>query len=164
MKKECSPTLLIVRKETAKLVRRDLEQLAQQPEQLALWLERNYPFWVNYLIETPSENSDDPFFQKARETARQWMETKTAIARNHSPQALRAKSVADAVFEAVSLLFPRRIRDEELGDGAEGIHRLMCLGRPAWQIYVKLASTIFWIMINALREVTSAGFGKLRLK
>jgi hypothetical protein len=60
-------------------------------------------------------------------------------------------------FGTIEALVPRRLRNEELGDGLEFIRDL---DRPRWQRYLKISSTLFWVAINAVREVVSSALGQ----
>ncbi len=51
----------------------------------------------------------------------------------------------------VELLVPRRIANEELGDAMEVIVRLVKQRRPSWQVCLKVATTVCWVVFNALR-------------
>jgi hypothetical protein len=51
----------------------------------------------------------------------------------------------------IELLVPKRIADEELGDAAEALLRLIEQRRPRWQVYLKVVTTIFWVLLNAFR-------------
>lgn len=67
--------------------------------------------------------------------------------------------VATWTFNLIEVLVPRRIRQEEIGDTLE----LIVLRRlQGWRLYVKLATTTFWVFINSLREVSSGLLGKKR--
>ena len=72
----------------------------------------------------------------------------------------RAAARVAIVFDFIELLVPKRLADEEIGDALERIARLAREGRPKWQIYVKGASAVFFVLLNWLREVTSSLLGK----
>jgi len=72
----------------------------------------------------------------------------------------RAAARVATVFDLIELLVPRRIADEEIGDALELIGRLAAEGRPRWQIYLKAASATFFVLLNAVREVSSSLLGK----
>ena len=55
----------------------------------------------------------------------------------------RSQEAAVRILEVLSLLVPRRISGEEIGDAMEVITRLAAYGRPAWQIYLHVVSTTF---------------------
>lgn len=103
--------------------------------------------------------------QLHREKARFTRSMRTDCAR--SPETPRCEGSPSStqkrafwLLEAISLLVPRRISDEEIGDALELVGQLSQDKRPAWQIYLKVASTIFWVGLSAIREVTSSLMGK----
>jgi hypothetical protein len=59
-------------------------------------------------------------------------------------------------FDTVSLFVPSKIAVEDLGDAIEDSYRRICRGQPSWRIYCKMASTLFWVTINSIREVVGA--------
>lgn len=72
---------------------------------------------------------------------------------------LRAKSPASAPVVLAELLFrlvqyrlPKRISDEEIGDALELIARFVAEGRPRRFIYLKIATTIFWVLVHTVRD------------
>jgi len=62
-------------------------------------------------------------------------------------------------FRCLELLLPRRLREEDLGDGLEDLARLRRSGAPHWQIRLKIASTVFWVLLAALHEVSTTVWG-----
>lgn len=76
-------------------------------------------------------------------------------------RALRAASRATRVLDWLDGLLPRRITGEDLGDAIELISAQQALGRRCglW-FYLKMLSTIFWLIVNAVREVSAAAQGK----
>ena len=74
----------------------------------------------------------------------------------------RALQDAGRVFSALELVLPKRIVAEEVGDALEVVGRLHQEGSSAWKMYLKLASTVFWISINAVREVSGGILGRKR--
>src|SRR5215203_4624658 len=62
---------------------------------------------------------------------------------------------ADAVLKFLGLFLPSRIMKEDAGDTREAIGYLLKENSPAWMIYTRLASGVFWILIATLREVLS---------
>ena len=68
------------------------------------------------------------------------------------------------ILEFVTLLVPRRIAEEEIGGALEQIHYLSSLGRPRWQLWLKVVTTLFWVCLNSLREITSAVRGRASAK
>jgi len=61
------------------------------------------------------------------------------------------------VLGFVEGMIPKRIAKEELGDAEE---YMRAPGRTRLQIYLKLVSTVFFVGLNALREVLSSLRGK----
>ena len=61
----------------------------------------------------------------------------------------------------LDLLVPKRLSSSEIGDAVESIYTMArdpsC---PRWRMYLKVTTTWFWVVINALREVRSAWGGK----
>jgi hypothetical protein len=72
----------------------------------------------------------------------------------------RAAARVTRVFNFIELLVPRRLADEEIGDAMELIDRLALAGCPRWQIYLKAASAVLFVLLNAVREVSSSVLGK----
>ena len=68
-----------------------------------------------------------------------------------------APRISNRVFAVVSLLVPKRLAHEELGDAEEYIRRSE---RRAWEVYVKTVSAVFWVLVNSLGEITSVLWGK----
>jgi hypothetical protein len=64
---------------------------------------------------------------------------------------------ATRVFSIVEAGLPTRLRNEEIGDALEYIN---AFGRSPLAIYTKLLSTLFWLGVNALRELASAALGR----
>lgn len=63
-------------------------------------------------------------------------------------------------LELMELVLPKRLAMEDLGDAMEQIARLVQRREPIWKIYLKTASTMFWLAVKALREIISALPGK----
>lgn len=74
----------------------------------------------------------------------------------------RAAVRAEAIFDFIALLIPKRLRNEELGDASEVIEARIRAGHPSWKIYTKVASTIFWIAVNSCRELAGAVLGRAK--
>lgn len=68
------------------------------------------------------------------------------------------------VLDSLSLLVPRRLAEEEIGDALERVRNLVRLGRPRWHVWLKVATTVFWVCLNSLREITSAVRGRASAK
>lgn len=58
---------------------------------------------------------------------------------------------ATRALNIIERLVDKRIADEEIGDAAEGILRMVEQGRPPRHIYLKVVTTIFWVLVHALR-------------
>ncbi|WP_437329999.1 hypothetical protein [Sorangium sp. So ce381] len=69
----------------------------------------------------------------------------------HAIAAQRAMLHVNWVFGFVTLFVPKRLVDEEIGDALELMAKHFRYSRLLWPIYVKLASTVFWMAINAIR-------------
>ncbi len=65
-----------------------------------------------------------------------------------------------SVFSFFSIIAPKAIYEEEVGDAEEVINRMIEIGKPEFRIWFKVVSTIFWVFINGLRHITSAVLGK----
>ncbi len=65
--------------------------------------------------------------------------------------------VAESVFAWLEGLVPKGMSSREIGDAIEVITMRRLMG---WSLYRKLASTIFWVAVNAVREVCSAMAGR----
>lgn len=63
-------------------------------------------------------------------------------------------------LELMELVLPKRLAMEDLGDAMEQIARLVQRREPTWKVYLKTASTMFWLAVKALREIISALPGK----
>jgi hypothetical protein len=71
-------------------------------------------------------------------------------------RALHSQAQVAAVFDFVALIVPRRLRAEDVGDALEEIERLRLLGAPRWHIALKTTSSVFWILVSAVREIGTA--------
>jgi len=80
--------------------------------------------------------------------------------RNAERRAYRACRSAHAVFQLVQLGVPKRLSREEIGDALEVIHQLVQVHASAWKIYLKIATTVGWLALNVIREVSSALLGR----
>jgi hypothetical protein len=69
---------------------------------------------------------------------------------------------AERWLSLIELLVPRRLRQEEIGDAREIIRRLAAEGHPGWQrcVTVKVISTSFWVLVNAVRDLAAGIFGQ----
>ncbi|HVF58250.1 MAG TPA: hypothetical protein VNJ70_00315 [Thermoanaerobaculia bacterium] len=68
------------------------------------------------------------------------------------------------IVDALSLFVPPRLAEEEIGDAIERVRDLVRLGRPRWHVWLKVATTVFWVCLNSLREITSAVRGRASAK
>jgi hypothetical protein len=66
---------------------------------------------------------------------------------------------ASSFLSWVEILLPPRLRREDVGDALELIARRRLHGV---KLYTKLLTTAFWLLTNALREVSSSLLGKKR--
>jgi transcriptional regulator with XRE-family HTH domain len=64
---------------------------------------------------------------------------------------------ARAVFDLLEAVLPKRLAREELGDALEYIARLP---RGGWRVWTKIASTVIWTSVNAIRELASVPWGR----
>ena len=80
--------------------------------------------------------------------------------RNDACAYLAALDKVQKGFSIIELLVPKRLADEQIGDALEVIHRLARAGRPKWQIYLKAASAMFFVLLNTIREVSSSLLGQ----
>jgi hypothetical protein len=62
-------------------------------------------------------------------------------------------------FVLAALVLPGRLCKEDLGDALEVVARLRDHDAPAWQVRLKIISTLFWLVINTARELTSVVHG-----
>lgn len=65
-----------------------------------------------------------------------------------------------ALLEVIAYLIPPRVNDEMIGDALEKIYCERKSRNRTWLIGLFVASTFFWVVINAVREVTTAVLGK----
>jgi hypothetical protein len=63
----------------------------------------------------------------------------------------RSLARASRALGWVELLVPRRIADEQIGDAVEVIVRLIEARRSTWCVYLKVVTTIFWAIFDAVR-------------
>ncbi|WP_224361085.1 hypothetical protein [Hyalangium versicolor] len=53
-------------------------------------------------------------------------------------------------LDLLSMVVPKRIANEEIGDAVELIHRMAKVRRPKWFIALKVATTYFWVGVHTL--------------
>lgn len=68
--------------------------------------------------------------------------------------------VAESIFSLVELFVPSRISAEEIGDALEVLDDLAADCAPSWKLHLKIASTVFWLGVNVVREIVTAALGK----
>lgn len=85
--------------------------------------------------------------------ANPWIEEMSVY---RSVPAQRAMLSATRVFGFAEMLFNKRITNEELGDALESIAKHLKGSNPVWWAYIKLITTMFWLTVNAVKEVKSA--------
>jgi hypothetical protein len=68
------------------------------------------------------------------------------------------------VLGLVEVLVPKRIADEELGDAMEIIDRMIEQRRPPSHVYLKVATTIFWVLLHAFRASGRRAVARKTLK
>jgi len=59
----------------------------------------------------------------------------------------------DTIFVLLEVFIPSRIMKENAGDAREFINKLVEDNASAWMIYTELASSVFWILLSAFRDV-----------
>ena len=59
-----------------------------------------------------------------------------------------ARRAAALTFRALESLGSKRIANEDLGDAEEFVRTL---DRRDWDVWVKTASTVFWVVVNSAR-------------
>ncbi len=72
-----------------------------------------------------------------------------AVAAKHSHERLARASRALGYLEL--FISDKRTTDEEIGDAIEIIERLVKEQRPAWQVWLKVATTVLWVLLHAYR-------------
>jgi hypothetical protein len=68
-----------------------------------------------------------------------------------------ARRRAARIFAWVEAALPKRMRNEQLGDALEEINTA---GRNSAWIQMKIATTLFWLAINAIGEIMSVPWGR----
>lgn len=71
-------------------------------------------------------------------------------------------SWAALLFRIVEHVVPKRVAGEQIGDALEVIASDIHHGRAKAWIALKVASTLFWVMVNATREIVGAALGRDR--
>lgn len=91
-------------------------------------------------------------------------DTSRPASRRDTSKKMDLPNAVHAIFDFVSLLVPRRLANEELGDALEVINREIAKRRPRWRIWLKVGTTLFWITINSLRWISGAFRGRRRFR
>jgi len=91
-------------------------------------------------------------------------DTSRQVIRRGASKKTDVLNAVHAIFDFVSLLVPRRLANEELGDALEVINREIAKRRPRWRIWLKVGTTLFWITINSLRWICGAFRGRRRFR
>jgi len=71
--------------------------------------------------------------------------------------ATRARAWSGGIFNWFEAILPPRVTKEEIGDALEFLARP---GISSTQIYIKTFSTVLFLIMNSLREVTSSLWGR----
>jgi hypothetical protein len=80
---------------------------------------------------------------------------------NRSDARNGAVRAAERYFDLVELFVPSRIGREEIGDAMDVINRLANDPNGSrWKVRLKIVSTIFWVIVNAIRHVLFGARGK----
>ena len=77
-----------------------------------------------------------------------------------APTQSAAVTRAEGILTLVEAVFSKRVRGEEVGDAVELIHRFKGHRFARALIYMKVATTIFWLFVNSIREFRSSMLGK----
>ncbi len=70
---------------------------------------------------------------------------------------LATRSTHARMFDVFSLILPTRLANEEIGDAMEDIERRIARGCPAWHVWVKIISTMFWALAHAAGSIVRPG-------
>lgn len=76
-----------------------------------------------------------------------------------TPESRMSRS-ASRTFSWLAMLAPHRVWSEEVGDALEMIAKMETLGCSPWQIRLKVWSTIFWVLLNGVRELIAGLTGR----
>lgn len=67
---------------------------------------------------------------------------------------------AERVFAWLAILAPRLVWEQETGDALEVINTMQREGRSKLQVTAKIISTVFWVFLNAIREIVGSFTGR----
>lgn len=76
------------------------------------------------------------------------------------PPPARLVARAEKTFAWLAILAPRRVWSEEVGDALETIGAMERAGCSSFKIRMKVWSTIFWVLLNGLRELIAGLTGR----
>lgn len=121
--------------------------------------------WLHSLDEQKLRSiRNEAEVDKLVETARTVIQAH--FARDSELAGTRATKPTSAVAHAESILtwfeaiFSKRVRGEEIGDALELIHRFEGRRLARALICTKVVTTVFWLIINSIRECASSLLGK----
>lgn len=69
---------------------------------------------------------------------------------------------ARVALDLLSAMVPARIANEEIGDALEIIHRMAAAKCPKWRIYLRVATTFFWVSVHTLSHSAERVAGGLK--
>jgi len=67
----------------------------------------------------------------------------------------RAAARSSWLLDFATVWVPARIANEEVGDAVQQMVRYADEGRPAWWLYAKAVSYVFWTAVHAISDVVS---------
>ena len=76
------------------------------------------------------------------------------------PPAETRASTEQRALSWLAVLAPLRLYNEEVGDALEVIAAMKKAGCPQYKIRLKVWSTVFWVFLNALRELLAGLTGR----
>lgn len=128
-----------------------LGQYREASPDLADWFARHFP----------NKRAEVAFHPRWR----RFVQRQTASSRKREGadhRRLRALGFGQSTLTFLSLLLPKRLANEDIGDALETMRALACQGCSSWQIVLKTVTTAFWVSLNALREISGAILGRVR--
>jgi hypothetical protein len=88
--------------------------------------------------------------ERAKTTALEYTERLYRSKLRAKPRGVRTERAAAYAFDALSMLVPKRISNEEIGDAMEQVQAMVLARRPRWFIYMKIVTTFFWVFVHTL--------------
>ncbi|MGK4001117.1 hypothetical protein WMF31_00730 [Sorangium sp. So ce1036] len=73
----------------------------------------------------------------------------------HAEVAERSMLRVECAFRFVALFLPKRLVDEEIGDAVEEISLQLQRSPARWPVYLKIVTTVFWVMVHAIGYLVS---------